>query len=113
MFDLPKTIFGSNNSSLIFKILAPMHRGSDIYPPVEINILILFFLKKEIDLKIKIIIKRKSNGIISKFFEIGFTLNIFKLYSSLFKNLTPLKSDVIETSKLSSRCLYIMVAGIT
>ena len=90
-----------------------MHRGSDIYPPVEINISILFFLKKEIDLKIKIIIKRKSNGIISKFFEIGLTLNIFKLYSSLFKNLTPLKSDVIETSKLCSKCLYIIVAGIT
>ena len=64
---------------------------------------------EDVDLNIKI----KSSGIINKFFEIGLTLNIFKLYSSLFKNLTPLKSDVIETSKLSSKCLYIMVAGIT
>ena len=53
--------------------------------------LILFFLKKIIDLKIKTNIKRKSNSIVSKFFEIGLTLNIFKFNRKFF--------DIIRITK--------------
>ena len=35
--------------SLICKILDARHKGRDIYPPVEINILIFSFLKYKID----------------------------------------------------------------
>ena len=54
LFDLPRTIFGSNKNSFILRILDAMHIGNDIYPPVEINILIFFFFKKKKDLKIRI-----------------------------------------------------------
>ena len=45
LFDLPITIFGSNNIILIPKILPEIQKGKDIYPPVLIKISILFFFR--------------------------------------------------------------------
>ena len=57
-FDLPIIIFGSNKKILQFKILPAIQIGKDIYPPVEITILILCFFIKKIDFKIDV--KKKN-----------------------------------------------------
>ena len=49
LFDLPKTMFGSNKNKLRLSILDAIHKGKDIYPPVEIKISIFFLFNKKYD----------------------------------------------------------------
>jgi hypothetical protein len=37
---------GSNKNNFILSILDAKHKGKDMYPPVDINISIFFFFKK-------------------------------------------------------------------
>ena len=76
------------------RILATKQKGKDIYPPVDIKISILFFLKKIIDLIIEEKKLKKFKGNKNKLF-VSFGVSIIvALYFSRFKNLAPRLSTV-------------------
>ena len=70
MFDLPKTILGSNNMIEIFKNFADKQNGRDIYPPVLITNFILFFFKYKYPFIIEINIRVSEKGNLKIFFDI-------------------------------------------
>ena len=77
-FALPITIFGSNRYIFKFKILAEIHNGNDIYPPVDIKTSILFFLIKKKDFIVKKKIKKKLKGNRKRLF---FNFGVFIKYT--------------------------------
>ena len=101
---LPKTIFGSNNIILQLINFAPIQIGKDIYPPVEITVLILFFLKNTTDLTIEMKKINNLHGSKKIFLVNGSTSIIVEFSILLFINFDPLRSLDKKTSKLSFKC---------
>ena len=58
----------------MFNILAAIHKGRDIYPPVEIRIWISFFFSNINDFKVKKITFRIDKGNKMKLFNLGVSI---------------------------------------